>query len=662
MMHDILSETIILLMVSVIAVAIFRRLDLPAILAYLMVGIILGPHAAGMIASSESIEFLAEIGVAFLLFSLGLEFSLSKLIANRKAVLGLGSAQVTITIVVAASVSLLSGTSIEAAFVIGCVVSLSSTAIVIKQLAERLELDSRHGQLSVAILLYQDIAVIPMLVIIPTLVGSSSTELFAMQILISFVEGLAVTALMLAIGHWLLRPLFHEIATAHSAELFTLTVLLIALTAAWATHHAGLSMALGAFMAGMMLSETEFRHQIEADIRPFRDVLLGLFFITIGMLLDIHILPDMYHWVILITLSIIVGKTLTTMSMSMLINKTPKGVAFRTGLVLAQGGEFGFALLSLALTAGIIEAKLSQLILASVIFSMVLTPFLIRYNGRAAKRFYANSYGLSREQNKQNISESSTHLKNHVIICGFGRIGQNIAKVLQQEGFEYFALDYNISLLRNARKGGYKVFFGDSTHREILSAAGIERAAALVICHDNIGTVEKTLAHAKSLNPELPVLVRTQDDTYYDVLQKAGATEVVPETLEASLIMSSHMLSLMGVPMSRIVRRIQEMRADNYTTLRQYFHDDTHNDIELPDDARKRLISITLEKGANAIGKTLNELQLEKSGVNVHNNRRSDNTQTNPKPDAILNEDDILVLFGTPECLEHAEAIILNGR
>ena len=660
MMHDTLSETIILLLVSVVAVAIFKRLKLPAILAYLVAGMILGPYATGMITSSESIRFLAEIGIAFLLFSLGLEFSLSRLIANRKAVLGLGSAQVTMTLLIAASISWFLGASLETAFVIGCVISLSSTAIVIKQLSERLEVDSRHGRLSVSILLFQDIAVIPMLVIIPAL-SSSSSDTFVVQLLLSLVEGLLVTIIMLAIGHWLLRPLFHEIASAHSAELFTLTVLLIALTSAWATHYAGLSMALGAFMAGMMLSETEFRHQIEADIRPFRDVLLGLFFITIGMMLDIHTLPGIFHWVIAITLAIVLGKTLTTMSMSMLIDKASKGVSLRTGMVLAQGGEFGFALLSIALAANIIEPDLSQLILASVVFSMALTPFLIRYNGIAAKYLYAKSYGQSRDDIKQSISDTTESLQKHVIICGFGRIGQNIAKILEQENFEYFALDYNISLINQTRKAGYKVSFGDSTHRDILTAAGIERASALVICHDDIGTIEKTLIHTKSLNAKLPVLVKTEDETYYDLLHKAGATEVVPEKLEASLIMSSHLLSIMGVPISRIVRRVQAMRSDHYTTLRQYFHGDEHNDIELPNDARKRLLSIVLTKGAFAIGKKLDDIKLERTGVILHDNRRHNSEHINPPSDVILNEDDTLVLYGTPECLEQAETRLLNG-
>jgi monovalent cation:H+ antiporter-2, CPA2 family len=660
MIHDALSETIILLVISVIAVAIFRRIKLPAILAYLTVGIVLGPHATGLMINTDTIRVLAEVGIAFLLFSLGLEFSLPKLIANRKAVLGLGSAQVTVTILIAGGISWFLGTSIETAFVIGCALALSSTAIVVKQLSEKLELNSRHGRLSIAILLYQDIAVIPMLIIIPALTGSGN-EPFALQIVYSFAEGIAVTAIMLAIGHWLLRPLFHEIASAHSAELFTLTVLLIALTSAWATHHAGLSMALGTFLAGMMLSETEFRHQIEADIRPFRDVLLGLFFVTVGMLLNISNLLPILHWVLLIAIAIIIGKTLITLFMSKFICKASNGVSLRTGIVLAQGGEFGFAILSLALAAGLIDDQLSQLMLASVIFSMLLTPFLIRYNGSAAKYFFANSYLRNRKEIEEDITDSAASMNKHVIICGFGRMGQNIAKVLEQENFDYFALDYDSSLLNNARKAGLKVFFGDSTHHEILTAAGISRACVLIICHDDIKTTEKTLTQAKALNANIPVLVRTQDDSYYDILQKAGATEVIPETLEASLIMASHLLSLMGIPMSKIVRRVQEMRSNNYSALRQFYQGEEKNDIEKPDDSRKRLISIVLHEGAYAIGKTLSEIDLKKTGANIHTNRRSGSYSQPPTSETLLKEDDILVLFGTPECLVRAEALLLNG-
>lgn len=659
MLHDALSDTIILLAISVIAVVLFRRLRLPAILAYLTVGVFLGPHAFNLVQNSETLHFLAEVGIAFLLFSLGLEFSLNRLIANRLAVLGLGSAQVVTTLLIAGMGAWLLGASKESAFVIGCVLALSSTAIVIKQLGEQLETDSRHGQASISILLFQDIAVVPMLVIIPVIASENDVSFMA-ELSYSLVMGIGVTVLMLATGRWLLRPLFHEIASAHSAELFTLAVLLVALLSAWATEFAGLSMALGAFLAGMMLSETEFKHQIENDIRPFRDILLGLFFITVGMLLDVQNLLEIFHWVLLLAMAIIIAKALIISFLSRLIIRAPSGVALRTGVVLSQCGEFGFAIIALAVSSNVLAPAEEQILLASVIITMLATPFLVKYNGLLAKKM-TGSYLQSREQQEESIAQVADKLEDHVIICGFGRIGQNIAKILEAEGYHYFALDYNVELIKNAAKAGYKVAFGDSTHREILLAAGIKRASILVICHDHVGSAEKTLRQAKSLNPDIPVLVRTKDDTYYTKLTEAGATEVIPETLESSLMMASHVLSILGMPMAKIVRRVQQMRTNKYSTLREFFHGNEVDDLELPDDLRKRLSTFTVSEGAYAVGKKLDELHLQAKGISLHRNRRNDTSVVPPNSDAPLKAGDVLVLFGTPEDLEHVEGFLLNG-
>ncbi len=659
-MHDALSDTIILLAISVIAVALFRRIKLPAILAYLTVGIFLGPHASGLVQNSDTLHFLAEVGIAFLLFSLGLEFSLNKLISNRRAVIGLGSAQVSITLFIAALSAWLLGASRESAFVIGCVLALSSTAIVIKQLGEQLETDSRHGHASIAILLFQDVAVVPMLIIIPAISFNTETS-FVLELSYSLAMGVGVTVIMLAIGRWLLRPLFHEIASAHSAELFTLAVLLIALLSAWATDFAGLSMALGTFLAGMMLSETEFKHQIESDIRPFRDILLGLFFITVGMMLDVRSLLDIIHWAILLALAVIIGKTAIIMMLSQRIIGATTGVAFRTGIVLGQCGEFGFAIMALAVSFNILPPYESQLLLTTVILTMIATPFLVKYNGLLAKKL-TGSYLQNREMIEEAITSSAEKLNGHVVICGFGRIGQNIAQIIESEGFTYYALDYNVELIKNATKAGYKVAFGDTTHREILLAAGIERASIVVICHDNIGTVEKTLDQVKTLNPKVPVLVRTQDDSHYTQLTEAGATEVIPETLESSLMMASHVLSILGIPMAKIVRRVQQMRNNQYVNMREFFRADDENDgLEMPDEIRKRLTSLTLQEGAYAIGKNLQELKLESKGVTLHKNRSDDTKVVPPNSDKLLKPGDVLVLFGTPEDLEHVEGFLLNG-
>jgi len=658
-MHDALSDTIILLAISVVAVAIFRRIKLPAILAYLAVGICLGPHAANLVQSSDTLHFLAEVGIAFLLFSLGLEFSLNKLIANRRSVVGLGSAQVGFTLLIAGLSAWLLGTSKESAFVIGCIIALSSTAIVIKQLGEQLEIDSRHGNASISILLFQDIAVVPMLVIIPAITNDHETS-FLLDLFYSFTMGVGVTIVMLAIGRWLLRPLFHEVASAHSAELFTLTVLLVALLSAWATELAGLSMALGTFLAGMMLSETEFKHQIENDIRPFRDIFLGLFFITVGMMLNLHSLLEIIHWAVLVMIAIILGKTLLIMALSKRIIGSSTGVAMRTGVVLSQCGEFGFAIMALAVNYNLLPETESQILLTSVVLTMIATPFLVKYNGLIAKKF-TGSYIKNREDIETAINTDASQLNNHVIICGFGRIGQNIAKILDSEGYNYFALDISVDLITNAAKAGYKVSFGDSTHREILKAAGIGRASILVICHDDVGSAEKTLKQAKHINADIPILVRTKDDTYYEKLTEAGATEVIPETLESSLMMASHVLSLLNVPMSKIVRRIQVMRNNKYATMREFFHGDEIDDIELPDDVRKRLSSYTLQKGDFAIGKKIQNLQLHSKGITLHKNRKDDTNVVPPNSDEKLKEGDVLVLFGTPEDLEHIEGYLLNG-
>lgn len=658
-MHTALSDTIILLAISVIAVAFFRRIKLPPILAYLTVGALLGPHAASLVQHSDTLHFLAEVGIAFLLFSLGLEFSLNKLISNRRAVVGLGSAQVMITLVVVSLTAWLLGTSEETAFVIGSVIALSSTAIVIKQLGEQLETDSRHGNASIAILLFQDVAVVPILVIIPALASDSDTA-FMLDLGYSFAMGVIVTVVMLAIGRWLLRPIFHEIASAHSAELFTLAVLLVALLSAWATESAGLSMALGAFLAGMMLSETEFKHQIENDIRPFRDVLLGLFFITVGMMLNFDSLLPILHWAIMLAVAVIIGKAIIIMLLSRLVTRADSGVSLRTGLVLAQCGEFGFAIMALAASYNLLPEAESQLLLATVILTMIATPFLVKYNGLLAKKL-TGSYLQNREQVVDTVAASAGKMQDHVVICGFGRIGQNIAKILDAENRTYFALDYNVDLISNAAKAGYKVAFGDSTHRDILLATGLERAAVLVICHDSVGSAEKTLRQAKAIRPDIPVLVRTQDDTYYSRLSEAGATEVIPETLESSLMMASHVLSILGMPMAKIVRRVQEMRNNKYATMREFFHGEEANDLELPDDVRKRLLSITLPEGAFAVGKHLDELKLSEFDVSLHKNRRDDSNVIPPNASEPLKAGNVLVLFGTPEALEHAEGHLLNG-
>jgi CPA2 family monovalent cation:H+ antiporter-2 len=475
------------------------------------------------------------------------------------------------------------------------------------------------------------------------------------------VKGIVVVVLMFAAGHWLLRPLFHEIASSRSSELFTLTALLMALAAAWITHLAGLSLALGAFLAGMMLGETEFRHQVEADIRPFRDVLLGLFFITIGMLLDLAALPGILHWTLLLLVVIVFIKLLTVVALARLMGAEP-GVALRTGIVLAQGGEFGLVLLSLALGEQLLEPDASQVILAALIFSMALSPLMIHYNGIIVKRLFAGSYMRQREELLREVAQDASDLAGHVIVCGYGRIGQNIARLLDKEGFGHIALDLDPVRVRDARAAGERVFYGDSTHQEMLEAAGLSRARALLVSFDDVHAALKILQQVRRLRPDVPILVRTRDDADLERLQRAGATEVVPETLEASLMLSSHLLLLLDVPVTRVLREVKEIRDNRYQLLREYFRG---QEVEAGgpemEAELERLSVVQLESGAYAVERTLAEMRLEEWGVLATALLRNGIRSEAPVPETRLRAGDTLVLFGTAGGLEAAESRLLRG-
>ncbi|HWP94229.1 MAG TPA: monovalent cation:proton antiporter-2 (CPA2) family protein [Gammaproteobacteria bacterium] len=653
-----LGSLVALLAVTVLTVGVLRRARLPAILAYLFTGLLVGPHGLGWISDNVGNRLLAEFGVVFLLFTLGLEFSLPKLMAMKREVLVLGGSQVAATTLFATLVAWLIGTDAEPAVVLGGALAMSSTAIVIKQLGEQLELSLPHGRLSIGVLLFQDLAVIPFLILIAAFANPADTAI-TVQLGIALGKAVLAFGIVVAVGRWLLRPLFHEIAHARSAELFTLAVLFVTLGAAAVTHWLGLSYALGAFLAGMMLGETEFRHQVEADIRPFRDVLLGLFFITVGMLLDIGALRDVGGTVAFAVAAFILFKAISITLLARLL--TPDwSEALRTGLVLAQGGEFGFALLALALTAGVITPEVGQPVLVTIVISMIISPLLIRHNGAIAARLFPVDARQERETIEHDIAQHHLGMRDHVIICGYGRVGQNVARFLEQEGFDYVALDLDPQRVRLARAAGDPVYYGDATRRDILEAADVAHARILVIAYYDVATALKILREVKALRPDLPVLVRTRDDSRLEELQAAGATEVIPETLEASLMVASHLLLLLKVPMTRIVRRIQEVRANRYSLLRNVFRGQDARPMDETHAFREQLQTIELAPGARAIGKTIGELGLDQLGIMVTAVRREGIVGRQPAPETLLKEGDVLVLYGKPEDLEHSEELLLG--
>lgn len=657
MEHSPLQDVLVLLALSVLAVALLRRAQLPPILGYLFVGLVAGPHALGWIHDSEAVHFLGEIGVVFLLFTIGLEFSVPQFLAMRGTVLGLGGTQVALVTAIGTGLAMAYGMGWEAGVVFGGALALSSTAIVVKQLIEQVELQSRHGRNALGILLFQDIAVVPFLVLIPILAGAGDQPMLQ-PILWALAKGAAAFGIMFAIGHWALRPLFNEVARARSGELFTLSALMVALAAAWVTNQMGLSLALGAFLAGLMLGETEYRHQVDADIRPFRDVLLGLFFITIGAQLDLFQLPELWPRVLGLLAFLVIGKGLLIIVLTRLAGNE-RGVALRTGMVLAQGGEFGFALMALAMSHQLFEPATSQALLTAVVLSMALTPFLVRYNGVVAKWLLTGSYLHQRAGREAELAEAATELDSHVILCGFGRIGQNLAKFLRDEGLDYVALDLDPLRIREARDAGERVFFGDSTHRELLEAAGLDRARAMVITFDDYHAAMKILARVRQVHPDIPILVRTRDDSYMEQLTQAGATEVLPESLEASLMLATELLLSLDVPTGEVMRLLENARASGYRQLRGVFASTEPEEMER--GAVARLHSVILPDDAYGVGKTLAELGLADVDVQVTAVRRGGIRGEEPTPDLMLRSGDALVLQGSPEQIEWAEKRLLSG-
>jgi len=653
-----LPQLLVLLAFSVLVVALFRRLKLPPIVGYLAVGMLLGPHLLNL-ASDGIAPVLAELGVVFLVFTLGLEFSLPRMVAMGREAIGLGGLQVALTTATFAGLLWAFGTQPLVACVVGGALAMSSTAIVIQQLAEQGELNRTHSRLAVGILLFQDLAFVPLLALESAM--SRSEDLFDPWVIVGAVVRAAIAlALVLTFLRWIVRPLFHEIGRARSTELFTLAALLVSLGAAWATNAVGLSMALGAFLAGMLLAETEYRHQIEVVIRPFRDVLLGLFFITVGTLLDLSLLSQRLWLVLLLVVGLLIVKaSLVTLITRRTAASTRK--ALRTGIVLAQGSEFGFALLTLMLNQHLADAAVVQPLLAAIVLSMVLSPLLIRHNRGIAAFITRQSSEPPSSQERELAPTQESAKSDHVIVCGFGRVGQNVARVLEGQGFEYIALDMDTQRVRAARQAGDPVVYGDGAQSEILQAVGLDRCSVLVVSFADPDVALHIVRSVRELRPELPILVRTQDDSKLDLLQRAGATEVVPETLEASLMLVSHLLLLLNVPVSRVVKTVGDIRNHRYAMLRRVFRVDDPRRLDQIHEFREELRTVVLPPRAFGVGKRLNDLHLDQTEVTVTAIRREGIVGRQPDASMELREGDVVVLYGTPEALQHAENRLLMG-
>ena len=657
-----LELTLLYLLAAVLGVVACRSLKLPPMLGYLAVGVLIGPYALALSAGSESVRHLGEFGVVFLMFVIGLEFNLPKLRSMRRHVLGLGLLQVALTMVLATVGSLFLASLApgfwkmgwQTALALSGAMAMSSTAIVVKLLSERLELDSEHGKRVIGVLLFQDLAVVPLLVLIPAL-GSPADQLF-LALAIAGLKAAVLVGILLTGGQRAMRWWLTLVARRKSEELFVLNLLLVTLALAWLTELAGLGLALGAFIAGMLISETEFKHQVETDIRPFHDVLLGLFFISIGMMLNWRIVLERWPLVLLLaTLPVIFKLGLVTV-LARLLGATT-GMSLRTGLYLAQAGEFGFVLLTLAGKNQLLPPHLLNPILASMVLSMLATPFIILYSNQIVMKLVASEW-LQQSLQMTSIARKAINTSKHVIICGYGRCGQNLGHLLEGEGIPYIALDLDPDRVRQAAAAGDSVVFGDAVRLQSLMAAGLARASAVVVTYLDTASALKVLANARVHAPTVPVIVRTVDDHDLEKLQAAGATEVVPEAIEGSLMLASHALALVGVPMRRVIRVVQQQRDARYNLLRGYFRgadDDTVNELD-----EERLSTVTLPLGTPSAGQLLTTLALPGTGVQVVSLRRSNGRALDVNAAVVLAGGDTLVLSGMPGALAMAEQRLLR--
>ena len=626
-------------------------------LAYFAVGILFGPYALNVLPSTESSRHFAEFGIVFLMFSIGLEFSLPKLYAMRKTLFGLGGAQVLITLGAALLLGSLADLSLPTAFVIGGALTMSSTAIVSKLLMERVDLNSRHGRLSIGVLLFQDLAVIPILVLIPAL-GAHSENLNT-TLGLSLIKSAVLLFVLFKFGKAVFNFWFSLVAHQRSRELFVMNVLMVTLLLAAATKLAGLSYALGAFIAGMLISETRYRYQVESDIASFRDILLGLFFISVGMLLDFHYLLHHIGLVMALLLVFVLFKAIVIAALVRIVG-FEWGVGIRTGLILAQAGEFSFVILALGLEQKLIGGNELQLVLAASLISMVIAPFIIQKNGKIARKLVKN-YMLNSDQKVDAIDSVGKDLHDHVIICGYGRSGQYLGRFLKEEHIPFIALDIDPTRVHEAAAAGEHVMYGDAGRRLVLEAAGGARAKALIISYSDMRASMKVVHVAQESYPNLPVIVRTYDETHMDEFREAGATEVVPEVLEGSLMLASHALVLLGVPLNRVVKRIRLFREERYSMFKGYFRGVT--DANDDNSKQVRLHSVEIYKNSYARKLRLDHIDLMRFNVEVQMLRRPNMLEPIlPRDDITLGEGDVVVLLGSPESLIAAEIYLISGK
>lgn len=650
------EELLIILFISVVGVSLLRKASLPPILGYLFTGILISPHWLGYIEASTDLRALSQFGVVFLLFMIGLELSMPKLISMRRNLILLGGGQVVLTtLLIIAMISFFWSLALPGAIAIAAAITLSSTAVVTKELLDQSALQSRYGQLILSILLFQDLAAVPFLIIIPTLAEGGGN--IASQLYTTLPMGVFVVITLLSAGRYVLKPLYHIVAAGKSSELFMMATLLVALAAAGFTDYFGLHKELGAFLAGVMLAETQYAHQIETDIQPFRDVLLGLFFVTVGLQLDPLIVVMHWKTIIAMVLGLVFLKTSVIYSLAYYIGGQDRVNSFRAGLALAQGGEFGFAILTIENARAILPQETINIVTSVIIISIALAPVLIRKSDLIAQKLFGKGHKKKHFADIEAVVGAQPR-RDHVIICGYGRMGHSLALFLEQENIPYIGIELDPDRLEEALIAEEPIYYGDATKEETLLASGLLQAKVVMITFQDAHRTRKMLKFIRYHQPSIPVLVRARDDKYLTSLQQCGATEVISESLESSLMMASHMLLCLGLDADSIHKKIAHVKGYRYHMMRTFYQQDR---LEIPQDKQIFSRAILIEEHSFACGKNLAQMMQPQFPAHILGLTRGGIRSPQPHAEMIFQAGDLLIVEGTEQQIFGAQERLQQG-
>ncbi len=661
-MHELvfLKSLIILLGASAVVVFLLHRIRVPSIVGFLLAGILLGPHALGFIQDINTIQTFAEIGVILLLFTIGLEFSLSRFLKMRMEVFGIGGLYVLITVLLTALLSYHWLQNLNTAIFMGFLVALSSTAIVMKLLSDKGELDSFHGRISVGILIFQDLCVVLFMLLVPVMSGGGE----ASDLIFTFGKAIAIITIVLLSAKWIVPNLLHQIVHTRSRELFVITILILCFGIAFLTFEFGLSLALGAFLAGLVISESEYSHEATSAILPFRDSFNGLFFVSVGMLMNLSFFTGNLFPVLSLAGGIILLKSFSGF-FSMYLMRRPLRTSMQSSLNLSQVGEFSFVLAVAGLNAGVITDDLYQGFLSASVLTMLLTPLIMQTSPFISSRLSSQRL-LKRLESLKEKSDTKDFPKkrtDHVIIVGFGLNGKNLARVLREADIPYAVLELDIDTVRNMKKQGEPIYYGDGTKVEVLQKLGIRTARTLVVAISDPASCRKIVKLAKKQNPELSIIARTRYTAEVDDLLKLGADDVIPEEFETSIEIFSRVLTQYQIPRNVIFSYVDMIRKDGYqvfrqgmaTTRKQLFEKCSflsHLDIE----------PFIINADSPAVGKSIKDLSFRtKTGTTIIAVERDYQILAGVDPDFTFAVGDTVFITGNKENIKKAETYLAEG-